>query len=103
MKLNEAYLIVAADNFSPKFDFNEFVKFHNKNNSSATIALHKLADKTKVSQFGVAVVEKNGASKETLLYSNCFKTDPKLQFNERLLLVGKEVQIFLLLHIRTLQ
>ena len=41
---------------------------------------------------GIAVVEKNKTSKEILLYSNCLKTDSKLSFNERLLLVGKEIE-----------
>jgi len=41
---------------------------------------------------GIAVVEKEENSKETLLYSNCFKTDPKLPFSDRLLLIGKEVE-----------
>ena len=41
---------------------------------------------------GIAAVKKNETSKEVLLYSNCFKTDPKLPFNERLLLVGKEIE-----------
>jgi crossover junction endodeoxyribonuclease RuvC len=41
---------------------------------------------------GIAVVEKNETSKEILLYSNCLKTDSKLPFNERLLLVGKEIE-----------
>ena len=39
---------------------------------------------------GIAIVEKNN-QKETLVYSSCFKTDPKLFFNERLLLIGKEI------------
>lgn len=41
---------------------------------------------------GIAVIEKEGNSKEILLYSNCFKTDPKLPFSERLLLIGKEIE-----------
>ena len=41
---------------------------------------------------GIAVVEQDKNRKEILVYSNCFKTDPKLPFNERLFLVGKEVE-----------
>lgn len=40
---------------------------------------------------GVAVVEKTLNTKETLLYSECFKTDPKLPFHERVSLIGKEI------------
>ena len=41
---------------------------------------------------GVAVVEKNGSSKENLLYSSCFKTDSKLPFPNRLFLIGQEIE-----------
>ena len=41
---------------------------------------------------GIAVVERNENSKEILLYSNCFKTDSKLPFPERLLLIGQEIE-----------
>ena len=40
---------------------------------------------------GIAVIEKDGTSKENLLYSNCFKTKKELIFNERLFLVGDEI------------
>ena len=40
---------------------------------------------------GMAVIEKEGDSKETLLYSNCFKTKKELLFNERLFLIGDEI------------
>lgn len=39
---------------------------------------------------GIAVLEKTGG-KETLFYSACFKTSPKLPFEERLVLIGKEL------------
>lgn len=43
---------------------------------------------------GIAVLEKNvGDRKENILYSNCFKTNPKLSLNDRLLLVGKEIDL----------
>lgn len=40
---------------------------------------------------GIAVIEKEGTSKENLLYSNCFKTKKELPFNERLFLIGDEI------------
>lgn len=39
---------------------------------------------------GIAVLEKK-AGKELLLYSTCFKTSSKLPFEDRLLLIGKEL------------
>jgi crossover junction endodeoxyribonuclease RuvC len=42
---------------------------------------------------GIAILEKNpGQKKETVLYSDCFKTSPKLPHNGRLLLIGIEVK-----------
>ncbi|MCC7469554.1 MAG: crossover junction endodeoxyribonuclease RuvC [Bacteroidetes bacterium] len=42
---------------------------------------------------GIAVLEKNkGDRKETLLYSNCFKTSAKLSLDERIFLIGKEIE-----------
>ncbi len=41
-------------------------------------------------RLGIAIVEKN--NKDTLLYSDCIKTSPELQFHDRLLLLGKEVE-----------
>ncbi len=44
-------------------------------------------------RLGVAILEKNkGDRKEKVLFSECFKTSAKLDFNERLLLIGKEVK-----------
>ena len=42
-------------------------------------------------RIGIAVVEKNNTQKEELVYSTCFKTDPKLPFIERLFLIGEEI------------
>ncbi|MBI5134557.1 MAG: crossover junction endodeoxyribonuclease RuvC [Candidatus Taylorbacteria bacterium] len=42
-------------------------------------------------RLGVAVLEKNPREKETLLYSDCFKTSTKLPHAERLALIGGEV------------
>lgn len=41
-------------------------------------------------RIGIAVIEKD--SKETLLYSDCFKTDAQLAFSERLVLIGNEIE-----------
>lgn len=40
---------------------------------------------------GIAVLKK-GTGKETLIYSDCFKTDSTLPFIERLTLIGKEIE-----------
>ena len=44
-------------------------------------------------RLGVAVIEKpsGGRGKESLVYSDCFKTDAKLPHGERLALVGAEL------------
>ncbi len=41
-------------------------------------------------RMGVAILEKTGA-KESLIFSECFKTSPKLAHAERLRLVGEEI------------
>lgn len=44
-------------------------------------------------RLGVAILEKNkGDKKEKVLFSECFHTSPKLEFSERLLLIGKEIK-----------
>jgi len=44
-------------------------------------------------RLGVAVLEKNkGDQKEKVLFSECFKTSAKLEFSERLNLIGEEVR-----------
>jgi crossover junction endodeoxyribonuclease RuvC len=44
-------------------------------------------------RLGVAVLEKNnGDKKERVLFSECFKTSPRLEFSERLSLIGNRVQ-----------
>jgi crossover junction endodeoxyribonuclease RuvC len=43
-------------------------------------------------RLGVAVLKKNiGDKREKVIFSECFKTSSKLDFSERLLLIGKEV------------
>lgn len=41
---------------------------------------------------GVAVVEKHGSERETLLYSDCIETPAKSEFNERLKTVAQECE-----------
>ncbi len=43
-------------------------------------------------RLGIAVVEKTTIKKETVLFSECFKTSAKLDFYERLLLIVTEVE-----------
>jgi crossover junction endodeoxyribonuclease RuvC len=44
-------------------------------------------------RLGIAVLEKNNRNKkETILFSECFKTSPKLKFSERLHLIGEEIK-----------
>jgi crossover junction endodeoxyribonuclease RuvC len=42
-------------------------------------------------RMGVAIIEKNN-SKEELLYSECFKTSSKISHDERLKLIGQEIE-----------
>lgn len=44
-----------------------------------------------VERVGIAVLEKVGGGKETLIYSDCFKTSSKLPHTERLVLIGEEI------------
>lgn len=44
-------------------------------------------------RLGVAIIEKNKSTKkETVLFSECFKTSAKLEFADRICLIGEEVQ-----------
>ncbi len=43
-------------------------------------------------RLGVCVLEKNKNQKEKLLYSDTFKTDAKLEFTQRLFLIGQELE-----------
>lgn len=43
-------------------------------------------------RLGIAVLEKNKNEKEKVLFSECFKTSASLNFEDRLLLIGKEVR-----------
>ncbi len=42
-------------------------------------------------RLGIALVEKTHTLKETVLFSECFKTSAKLDFYERLLLIGSRI------------
>ncbi len=43
-------------------------------------------------RLGIAVLEKNKQNKECVIFSECFKTSAKLEFSERLKLIGEEVK-----------
>lgn len=44
-------------------------------------------------RLGIAILEKNNVDKkERVLYSECFKTSAKLDFSERLFLIGQKVE-----------
>ena len=43
-------------------------------------------------RLGIAVIEKEQNERETLVYSDCFKTSAKLAFTERLKLLGEEIE-----------
>lgn len=44
-------------------------------------------------RLGIAILEKNkGDKKEKIIFSECFKTSSKLDFFERLYLIGKEIK-----------
>lgn len=47
-------------------------------------------------RLGVAILEKNkGDQKEKVIFSECFKTSAKLEFSERLNLIGEEVKMII--------
>lgn len=43
-------------------------------------------------RLGLAIIQKEGKNKETLLYSECFKTSAKLPHHERLRLIGNKIK-----------
>lgn len=43
-------------------------------------------------RLGLAIIQKEGRGKETLLYSECFKTSAKLPHHERLRLIGNKIK-----------
>ena len=42
-------------------------------------------------RLGIAIIDKNEKGKESLVYSECFETNKKDSFSERLFLIGKQV------------
>ena len=46
-------------------------------------------------RMGVAIIEKEKKGKETLLFSECFKTSSKISHDERLKLIGQEIEILI--------
>lgn len=43
-------------------------------------------------RLGLAILEKEGRAKEILIYSECFKTDKKLDHHKRLTLIGEKIK-----------
>jgi crossover junction endodeoxyribonuclease RuvC len=43
-------------------------------------------------RLGIAIIEKERGQKDSLLYSECFKTDAKIPFEDRLLEIGNKVE-----------
>lgn len=43
-------------------------------------------------RLGIAILEKHARGKESVIFSECFKTSSKLDFSERLRLIGEEVR-----------
>jgi crossover junction endodeoxyribonuclease RuvC len=43
-------------------------------------------------RLGVAILEKEKGGKEKVLFSECLKTSPQLEFSERLFLIRKEIE-----------
>ena len=56
------------------------------------LPMHILGIDPGFERLGVAVVAKEKASKETLVFSECFKTSKDLPFTERLTLLGNHLQ-----------
>jgi len=46
-------------------------------------------------RIGIAILEKNQGEKETLVFSECFKTTPKISLNERIKNIGEEMEILI--------
>ncbi|MEI6042139.1 MAG: crossover junction endodeoxyribonuclease RuvC [bacterium] len=49
-------------------------------------------------RLGIAIINREQGKKEELLHSECFKTDAKLPFEERLLLVGNKIENLISTH-----
>lgn len=53
-------------------------------------------------RLGIAIIEKSSSKKDTLLYSDCFRTSAKDPFEERLLQIGDEVERIISLYTPTI-
>lgn len=42
-------------------------------------------------RLGIAIIEKDANKKEVVVFSECFKTNPKLSFEERVFLIGERI------------
>jgi len=49
-------------------------------------------------RLGIAIIEKEQGKKESLLFSECFKTDAKNPFEERLLEIGNKIEELIIEH-----
>lgn len=49
-------------------------------------------------RIGIAVIQKEGGKKEELLFSECFKTNPKEKLHERIFLAGQEIEKIITLY-----
>ena len=47
-------------------------------------------------RLGVAILEKNPSQKESLLFSDCFRTSPKDSFEDRLCQLGQKIEALIL-------
>ena len=41
---------------------------------------------------GIAIIEKGEINEHLLVFSECFKTSPKIQFSQRLVLIGDKLE-----------
>lgn len=49
-------------------------------------------------RLGVAILDKEKSSKEQLVFSDCIRTDAKLPFEDRLLILGQKVEEIIVLY-----
>lgn len=49
-------------------------------------------------RIGIAIIEKNTNEKEKLIFSECFKTSPKLGLPERIKNIGEEIELLIKKH-----
>jgi len=49
-------------------------------------------------RLGVAIIDKDRGKKENLIHSECFKTDAKLPFEDRVLEIGNKIEEMISIH-----